>query len=350
VSHLFDADELFDESVPAGGRPRGTVEVTAHIRGDGMRLDQFLTQQFAEFSRSEFQTAIKDGVVTVNGQSSKASYKVRDLDHIIITLPEPVHGLPQPEDIPIEVLYEDQYLALVNKPPGMVVHPAKGNWTGTLVNAIQFRFGDLSQANGSHRPGVVHRLDRDTSGVILIAKEEGTHRELGLLFEHRKIFKEYLAITFGTLDRDSDYVEVPLRMHPHDRVKMAVARPDDPLGKPCCSYYEVIERFHGYTYVRVQPRTGRTHQIRVHLTHVGTPILADKLYWGRDRLLLSDVAPAVPPERDELLLLRQALHAYRLRFQHPRTGVWLEVCAPLPPEFERTLTALRTHRGARRSL
>src|SRR5207248_6925560 len=231
--------------------------------------------------------------------------------------PEPTHPLPVPEDIPLEVLYEDEYLALINKPPDMVVHPAKGHWSGTLVNALQFRFGHLSTLNGDYRPGIVHRLDRDTSGVILVAKEEGAHRELSLQFERRKIFKEYTALTAGVLDRDSDYIEGRIGHHPHDRVKMAVTD-DEEEGKEACSFYEVIERFRGYTFCRISPRTGRTHQIRVHLASVGCPVLADKTYGGRDSLHLSGLVPGLDAANDEVLLARQALHAGRLRFMHPR--------------------------------
>jgi 23S rRNA pseudouridine1911/1915/1917 synthase len=227
----------------------------------------------------------------------------------------------------------------------MVVHPAKGNWSGTLVNALQFHFTDLSNANGTYRAGIVHRLDRDTSGVILIAKEEATHRELAAMFEGRKVFKEYAAIAAGELDRDSDYIEGRIKHHPSDRVKMWVTDDDeDEDAKDACTYYEVVERFRGYTFVRVQPRTGRTHQIRVHLASVGCPVLADKVYGGRDQLRLSDVTGKFPGENDEVLIGRQALHAYRLRFQHPRLGRWMEFEAPLPADMQRTLQALRQWR------
>jgi len=270
---------------------------------------------------------------------------VRHGDVIRITKPEPTHPLPMPEDIPLEIIYEDAFFAVINKPADMVVHPAKGHWSGTLVNALRHHFSELSGINGDYRAGIVHRLDRDTSGVILIAKEEQTHRALSLQFEQRKIFKEYVALTAGVLDRDSDYVEGRIGHHPHDRVKMTVTDDDDDEdAKDAVSYYEVIERFRGYTYVRVQPRTGRTHQIRVHLASVGCPVLADKIYSGRDGLRLSDLVPGLAPEADKLLLSRQALHAHRLRFRHPRKGNILEVTAPLPAELERTLEALRRHR------
>src|SRR5260370_14838746 len=177
---------------------------------------------FSDHSRSVIQKVIEADGVQVNGKPGKASYRIRYGDQVRITLPPPMHDLPVPENIPLDVLYEDVYLALVNKPADMVVHPAKGHWSGTLVNALQFHFGQLSHLSGDYRPGIVHRLDRDTSGVILIAKDEMTHRDLSYQFEHRKIFKEYLAITAGVLDRDSDYIERRIGHHPLDRVKMAV--------------------------------------------------------------------------------------------------------------------------------
>ncbi len=320
-----------------------TIELVAKRKVEGTRLDQYLALMFSDFSRSVIQKVIEAGGVHVNGKAAKSSYKVRYDDQIVITLPDPTHDLPVAEDIPLTILYEDEYLALINKPPDMVVHPAKGNWSGTLVNALRFHFEDLSGINGDYRAGIVHRLDRDTSGVILIAKEEQTHRDLSMQFELRKIFKEYRALTAGVLDRDSDYIEGRITRHPHDRVKMAVTHDEDE-GKEACSYYEVIERFRGYTYVKVYPRTGRTHQIRVHLASVGCPVLADKVYSGRDSLRLSDLIPHLDPEKDELLLSRQALHAARLRFQHPRTKKIMEVEAPLPAEFAHTLEALRQYR------
>jgi 23S rRNA pseudouridine1911/1915/1917 synthase len=318
------------------------IDLTAKPKVEGLRLDQFLVTAFPGYSRSIFQRAIDGEAVTVNGRSVKASYKVREGDQVRIMLPAPTADFAAPEDIPLDILYEDEFLAAINKPPDMVVHPAKGHWSGTLVNALQFHFGQLSHLNGDYRPGIVHRLDRDTTGVILVAKDERTHSDLGNQFEHRKVFKEYLAITAGVLDRDSDYIDARIGHHPHDRVKMVVTDEEDD-GKEACSYYEVIERFRGFTFCRIQPRTGRTHQIRVHLASVGCPVLADKTYGGRDSLRLSDLAPGLDPQADEVLIARQALHAGRLRFHHPRTGRMIEVEAPLPADFERTLAALRRH-------
>jgi 23S rRNA pseudouridine1911/1915/1917 synthase len=344
---VLESEEEAAELLPIPGIGRA-VELTVQIKTAGMRLDQYLVLQFPDFSRSIIQKAIEADSVTINEQPIKRSTRVKQGDRVRIWLPEPNRPEPTPENIPLQILYEDEFLAVVNKPYDMVVHPARGNWTGTLVNALAFHFKDhLSKINGDYRPGIVHRLDRDTSGVILVAKEEQTHRDLGMQFETRKIFKEYIAIASGVLDRDSDYIERRIGHHPHDRIKMVVTD-DEEKGKEACTYYEVQERFRGYTFVRMQPRTGRTHQLRVHLASIGHAILADKVYSGRDVFRLSDLLPALTgtPE-DEVLLPRQALHAARLRFTHPRTKVAIAVEAALPPEFVRTLEMLRLHRGLR---
>ncbi len=337
-----------DQALPtAAARParRGPIEIDVRIKAEGMRLDRYLALNFQEFSRNVIQDAIDNGYVLVNGKPSKSSHKVRHGDMLRIQLPEPKHDIPVPEDIPLDIIYEDEWLALVNKPYDMVVHPAKGNWSGTLVNALQFHFSSLSKANGSYRAGIVHRLDRDTSGVILIAKEENTHRELAGMFESRKVFKEYAAITSGEPDRDSDYIEGRIKHHPTDRTKMFVTTDqNDTEAKDACTYYEVVERFRGYSFVRRQPRTGRTHQIRVHLASVGCPVLADKAYGGCDHVNLSDLNGKMPGENDEVIINRQALHALKLRFMHPRIGRWMEFEAPMPEDFAGLLAALRQYR------
>ncbi len=342
-------DELTGEQAQSLviGNPRNLpVDIEARIKQEGMRLDQYLTLTFSDFSRSSIQRAITDGAVLVNDLPTKPSYKVRNGDRIRIHFPQPAHPLPQPEDIPLHILHEDDYLAVVNKPADMVVHPAKGHWSGTLVNAIAYRFNALSEVHGAYRAGIVHRLDRDTSGVILIAKEERTHRDLSAMFEKRRVFKEYAAITAGVLDRDSDYIEGRIKHHPTDRIKMFVTHDEtDESAKDASSYYEVIERFRGFTFCRVQPRTGRTHQIRVHLASIGCPVLADKVYGGRDAITLRDLAPEVAEAMDRQLLNRQALHAWRLRFKHPRLDQWLEFEAPLPDDFRSTLESLRSFRS-----
>lgn len=317
------------------------VEHVALIRKDHLRLDQFLQTLLPEITRSMAQKLIEAGRVMVNGRQAKPSTRIRHGDKLRFAPPPPPHPEPVAEDIPLEILYQDDFLAVVNKPANMVVHPAKGNWSGTLVNALRFHFPQLSGINGDYRAGIVHRLDRDTSGAILVAKEENTHRDLAMLFETRKVFKEYAVIAQGVLDRDSDYVEKRIMHHPTDRVRMIVTDKDGPDAKEAVSFYEVAERFKGFTFVKFQPRTGRTHQIRVHIASLGCPVLADKIYGGRDQFRLSDLAPLGPGEEDRVLLTRQALHAHRLRFMHPRLGRMMEFIAPLPDQFENTLQALR---------
>jgi 23S rRNA pseudouridine1911/1915/1917 synthase len=350
----MSADDIDDDLSPVpealtpSVRLREPLDLLVMVKSEGMRLDQYVQLHLgADFSRSEVQRAIESGGVTLNGKPVlKPAYKVRKNDRLHIEMPEPTHEIPVPEDIPLDILYQDDWLAIVNKPHDMVVHPAKGNWSGTLVNALQWHFRDhLSTGGGALRAGIVHRLDKDTSGVILVAKDDLTHRDLSMQFESRKVFKEYVAVTAGELDRDSDYIEGAMKMHPHDRLRMIVST--DPDAKHALSYYEVLERFRGFTLVKVQPRTGRTHQIRVHLQHVGSPVLADKLYGGRDQFKLSEVEPGLQPGQDEVLIGRQALHAFRLRFKHPRTEQWIEAEAPLPHDIRRVLDALRKHRPYR---
>lgn len=344
-----DLEPIGEIALPIPARSREPVDLVVRIKTEGIRLDQFLHTHLADYSRSELQRAIEAGGITVNEKPSKPSYKVRNNDRLHVAMPAHTFDLPVPEDIPLDVLYQDEFLAVINKPANMVVHPAKGNWSGTLVNALQFLFHEhLSRENGAYRAGIVHRLDKDTSGVILVAKDDQTHRECAMQFETRKVFKEYVAIAAGELDRDTDYIEARIKHHPHEREKMIVTTdPNDPDAKDALSYYEVLERFRGFTLVRVQPRTGRTHQIRVHLAYAGCPVLADKQYSGRDRFSLSDLAPDLPREQDDVLIGRQALHAFRLRFRHPRTAEWIEVEAPLAPDIRRTLEALRVHRPQR---
>ena len=310
----------------------------------GKRVDAYLSSRFSDYSRSVIQKVIDAQAVHVNGLPIKASYKVRLDDQIRIWLPELADDAPIPEDIPISVIYEDDAFTLVNKPSGMVVHPAKGHWSGTLVNALQFHYDTLSTVGGENRPGIVHRLDRDTTGLLLVAKDDLAHRKLALQFEQRTIHKEYMAIVMGVPDRDNDYVERPIGPHPTNREKMAIRNLEDG-GKESVTFYEVIERFANHALVRCKPRTGRTHQIRVHLAHIGHPVVADKLYSGRDRLTLGDVLGHAISEADDVLIDRQALHAFKLKLSHPLTGLPLEFQAPLPEDMERTLAALR---GVRR--
>ncbi len=244
------------------------------------------------------------------------------------------------------MLLEDDAIVVVNKPPGMVVHPAKGHWSGTLAAALVHRFGELSGVGGPARPGIVHRLDRDTSGVIVVAKTDAAHEALGRQFHNRGVMKEYLAIVAGRPDRDADRVTVPIGPHPSQREKMML-RTDGRASRPAETFFEVVERFAGFALVRAHPKTGRTHQIRLHLAHVDLPVLCDRLYGGRARFAAGELRAvtrrplAAGLADDTVLLDRQALHAHRLSFAHPTTGAAVTVEAPLPDDMERLLLVLR---------
>ena len=274
---------------------------------------------------------------------SKPSYKVRKDDQLHVEMPEPTHDIPVPEDIPLDILYQDEWLAVVNKPPDMVVHPAKGNWSGTLVNALQFHFRD-HLSTGERRssgPGIVHRLDKDTSGVILVAKDDRTHRDLAMQFETRKVFKEYVAIVAGrTRPRHRLHRGGASSCTRTTGCEMIVSTDPDDGRKAALSYYEVLERFRGFTLVKVQPRTGRTHQIRVHLRARRLPGAGRQDLRRPRQLKLSDLVAGLPPGEDGVLIGRQALHAFRLRFRHPRTEQWIEAEAPLPADMRRVLDAV----------
>ena len=260
----------------------------------GKRIDAYLSSRFPDYSRSVMQKVIDAQAVLVNGLTVKASYKVRLDDLIRVWLPELADDAPVPEDLPIGIVHDDPAFTVVNKPAGMVVHPAKGHWSGTLVNALQFHFDTLSTVGGENRPGIVHRLDRDTTGLMIVAKEDMAHRNLASQFEQRTIHKEYLAIVSGIPGRDSDYIERPIGPHPTNREKMAIRNLEDG-GKVAVTFYQVLERFAHHSLILCKPQTGRTHQIRVHLTHIGHPIVADKMYSGRDRLTVGEVLGAGHP-------------------------------------------------------
>ncbi|MEX0819854.1 MAG: RluA family pseudouridine synthase [Pirellulaceae bacterium] len=318
----------------------GPVELIVGEGHDHARLDAFLASQFPSYSRVKLRQAINAGGVQVDDKRTKASYRIRTGQTIAIVLPELVFDGPEPEDIPLDILYEDDHLIAVNKPPDMVVHPAKGHWAGTLTSALAFRFGQLSSVGGPTRPGIVHRLDRETSGVIVVAKTDQAHLGLAAQFEARTTEKEYTAIVIGSLDRDRDVIEQPIGMHPYHREKMAI-RSDHPTTRDAKTFYEVVERFRGFAIVKVLPKTGRTHQIRVHLAHAGAPVLCDRLYGGRSQITLGELTG---DGESDLLLKRQALHARRLALTHPITNKPIEFVAPLYRDLELFLDALRKHR------
>lgn len=313
-----------------------TVEARAH----GWRLDHYLTRLYPNYSRVLLQRAISDGSVLLNGLTAKPSRRLRVNDRISIRLPEEPDYTVAPEDLPLDILHEDEWLVVVNKSADMIVHPGRGNTTGTLAAALQFHFDKLSDVAGQHRPGIVHRLDRHTSGVLVIAKDNQVHHRLSKQFEQRTVTKQYRAIVRGVVERDSDWIETHVRVNPHHREKMMVCEKGG-NARPATTFYEVDERFDGFTSVRLFPKTGRTHQLRVHMTHLGHPIIADRQYNGGDRLRLSDLASeATAGDEDDTLIVRQALHAHRLSFLHPATNEQVEYIAPLPDDMARTLATI----------
>ncbi|MBM4001421.1 MAG: RluA family pseudouridine synthase [Planctomycetes bacterium] len=319
--------------------PDESVELTVCESESGLRIDAFLASHFRFYSRTQLRESIRDARVLVDGARVKASFHIRPGQRVAIRLPDRPRERPIPEAIPIDVLFEDDYLAAINKRPGMVVHPARGHWSGTLTGALTHHFDTLSQIGGAARPGIVHRLDRDTSGVIVVAKCDRAHLGLTAQFEARSTEKEYLAITAGVPDRDRDVIERPIGVHPYQREKMAI-RAEHTTSRDARTFYEVQERFARFALLRVAPRTGRTHQIRVHLEHIGCPVLCDRLYSGRSRITAGELAGG-RESVDPVLLDRQALHAWRLRIRHPITGAELAFEAPLPLDMRAVLDTLR---------
>jgi 23S rRNA pseudouridine1911/1915/1917 synthase len=323
--------------------PSEPVELVVDRGEAGWRLDLFLTHHFPDYSRVHLRRVITAGGALVDGSGGKPSYRLHAGQRVSVVLPEIPREAPRPENIPLEILFEDDWLAVVNKPPGMVVHPARGHWSGTLAGALQYHFGgQLSSVGGPTRPGIVHRLDRDTSGAILVAKNDIAHGKLGAQFEERSIEKEYFALVAGSPGRDRDLIDRPIGVHPRHRQKMAI-RPDESISRHAVTFYEVLERFDGFAAVTAVPKTGRTHQIRVHLDHAGFPILCDRQYGGRSEITRGEIRRDADDET--VLLDRQALHARRLRFSHPQSQKTIEVEAPLPADIAAVLAELRAYRA-----
>ena len=289
-----------------------------------VRIDKFLSEQLPDQSRSYLQKLLKEGNVTVNEKPVKANYKVQLSDTVRLELPEPENPDILPEDIPLDILYEDEDVLIVNKPKGMVVHPAAGHYQGTLVNAVMAHCGDsLSGINGVMRPGIVHRIDKDTTGALLVCKNDIAHRDLAEQLKCHSIRRRYRAVVQGNLKEDEGTIEGPIGRHPTDRKKMAINHKN---GKDAITHYKVLERFGEATYVECRLETGRTHQIRVHMASIGHPLLGDTVYGS---------------SRNPYHLEGQALHAMILGFVHPRTGEYMEFTAPLPEYFVKLLTKLR---------
>ncbi|MBN1804853.1 MAG: RluA family pseudouridine synthase [Sedimentisphaerales bacterium] len=303
------------------------------------RLDRYLHGRFGNFSRRFIQDAIRAGCVRVNGKIGKQSLKLCPGDEIDMSLPELPAKEILPEDIPLNIIYEDSSLIILNKQADMIVHPARGNTHGTLVNALAFYSDNLSTGLGEFRPGIVHRLDRNTTGVMIVAKDDGAQWKIAKQFEQRKVKKNYLAIVHGTPELTADRIKAPLGVHPRVREKYAI-RPE--IGKESITFYEVIEAFRGFSLLRLTPKTGRTHQIRVHLSYIKHPIVADDMYGGR--LVYPWQLADAEPDVQQPIISRVALHAYMIEFEHPSTGKTVKFEAPLPQDMQNLLDLLRQHR------
>lgn len=291
------------------------------ITNEKSRIDKFLSKELSEYSRSQIQTWIKDEDVTVNEEAVKANYGLQEGDVITVTPPAPVEIDAIPEDIPLDIVYEDEDVVIVNKPQGMVVHPSAGHQNGTLVNALLYHIKDLSGINGKIRPGIVHRIDKDTSGLLMVAKNDNAHEKLAEQLQERTAKREYIALVHGVIQNDRGTIDAPIGRDPKNRKKFTVIE----NGKHAVTHFEVIERFAEFTLLRVQLETGRTHQIRVHLEYIGFRMAGDKLYGPRKTLDGNG----------------QFLHAASLSFTHPRTEERLTFNAPIPEIFEENLELVK---------
>ena len=289
----------------------------------GQRVDAWLAASLEDVTRSAAQRLLEEGRVTCGGKALAKNYKLNGAETLAVSLPDPEPVDVMPQDIPLDVVYEDADVIVVNKPKGLVVHPAPGHPDGTLVNALLHHCGDsLSGIGGELRPGIVHRIDRDTSGLIIAAKNDFAHQKLAAQLQDHTLARIYHCIVTGNLREDAGTVDAPIGRHPVDRKKMAVVA----NGRPAVTHWTVLERFPGFTYVECRLETGRTHQIRVHMAHIGHPILGDTVYGNKK---------PVPG------LQGQCLHAVGLRFLHPRTGEAVELCCELPEEFQTQLQKCR---------
>lgn len=300
--------------------------ITATIEQEEERVDKVITEEVAALSRSFVQQLIKEKQLFVNGVPVKASYRVKEGDRILFSIPKAVEPDIEPENIELDILYEDEALLIINKPKDMVVHPAPGHYSGTLVNAILYHCkGNLSGINGILRPGIVHRIDKDTTGALIVCKSDTAHNHIAAQLKAHSIQRKYYAIVHGAIKEEEGTVEGAIGRDPFDRKKMCI---NEKNGKPAVTHYKVLERFDGYTYISCQLETGRTHQIRVHMTSIGHPLLGDEVYGKR---------------ASKFRLQGQTLHAGSIGFIHPLTETYMEFQAPLPEYFSHLLQVLKSH-------
>jgi 23S rRNA pseudouridine1911/1915/1917 synthase len=320
-----------------------TMEILVTSEEAGSRLDRMLGRRlFPDYSRSYLTSLLEAGKIRVNGEWVRKSYRVAKGETIHLTFPDRVDETPQAEDLPLRILFADDHIILIDKPEGLVIHPGTGTKSGTLVNALLFHYPEIARVGIVYRPGIVHRLDRYTSGVLVVARSNLARYHLVEEFKNRKVQKEYHALVVGEIPYDSDYVDLPICRDQRNPEKMRADRRD---GKPASTFYEVIERFNGFTYVRVIPHTGRTHQIRVHLAHLGFPIVADGLYGrGKGQKFWNLIEEMKARGASVPLISRHALHARKLSFHHPITREEVSFSSPLPRDMEQLIEWLRKER------
>lgn len=303
------------------------MKLTVPHEDAGKRIDSWLSEHIDGLTRSAVQNLLSEQAVNADGKSVKKNYKLAGGEVLTITMPELREVDLAAEDIPLDIVYEDEDIVVVNKPRGMVVHPAVGNWSGTLVNALMFHCGEsLSGINGEHRPGIVHRIDKDTSGLLVVAKNDRAHQSLAEQIQVHSAGRRYFAVVYGCPREETGTIQAPIARHPVDRKKMAVLAG----GREAITHYQVLEHYQGYTLMKFRLETGRTHQIRVHMAHIGHPIIGDPLYG---------------PAKDKWKLQGQCLHAGELELTHPVTGERMLFEAPLPEYFEKVLQKLRNQYG-----
>jgi 23S rRNA pseudouridine1911/1915/1917 synthase len=315
-----------------------SFSISVAARDQGKRIDRFLSESALHLSRSHAKHLIEQKKIFLDGHPVKPSAHLKAGNTISGTLPRPAPLFLKPEPLPLAVLFEDSFMIVVDKPPGMVVHPAPGNPSGTLVNALLHHCRDLPGINGVIRPGIVHRLDKETSGVMAVAKDDSSYHELARQFKNRTVDKVYLAVAHGHVKQAEGLVDAPIGRHPDQRKKMSTKTRK---GRTALTRWKVLERLGPFTFLEIYPQTGRTHQIRVHLSSMGNPLLGDPLYGRKGKSATTDdpVLRACVKRMN-----RQALHAHKLALNHPRTGERVQFVAPIPQDMEETLECLRSRR------
>ena len=341
---FIEPENQTEQSAPDAFEVEGAEHLTLRVGTNitQRRLDKDLGGRLSNFSRTMLQKLIVEKAVTINGKSAKPSTKISPGDTVDLILPPPPAKEYIPEDIPLNIIYEDDDILVINKQANLIVHPARGSKTGTLINALAFHSKQLSKGSEDFRPGIVHRLDRNTTGVLIIAKNETAHWRLARQFEMRQTKKHYLAIVHGTPDLMADCINKPLAVHPLIRERFAV-RPE--IGKEAITFYEVIEKFRGYSLLKVNIKTGRTHQIRVHMSYIKHPIIGDEMYGGKFVYPWQIEDTEAQPQ--EPLISRPALHAWQLEITHPATNKLMKFEAPLADDMQQMLEELRKFRKAK---